>query len=107
MKLIIQLKWWFIKLLLGGLTAYFFFVTWEEVSRGKFVNAGFYQDGVSNLFLAIVLAGIPSVVIGVPLLMVLKSVLFTDDERIFEKVQELRRFDGPPQPAPPAPRRTD
>ena len=107
MKTRIALKWWFIKLLLGGLTAYFFFVTWEEVSRGKFVNAGFYQDGVSNLFLAIVLAGIPSVVIGVPLLMVLKSVLFTDDERIFEKVQELRRYDGPPQPAPPAPRRTD
>jgi hypothetical protein len=106
-KLIIQLKWWFIKLLLGGLTAYFFFVTWEEVSRGKFVNAGFYQDGVSNLFLAIVLAGIPSVVIGVPLLMVLKAVMFNDEERVFEKVQELRRFDGPPQPAPPAPRRTD
>ena len=107
MKTRIALKWWFIKLLLGGLTAYFFFVTWQEVSRGKFVNAGFYQDSVSNLFLAIVLAGIPSVVIGVPLLMVLKSVLFNDEERVFEKVQELRRYDSPPQPAPAPPGRTD
>lgn len=104
----IVLKWWFIKLLIGSLALGLFVVTWREGEAGKFTNPGYYQDAITNLFMAIVLAGIPGIVLCVPLFMFLKWRLFTDEERVFEKVMELRRFGATSEPVRPlAPRIPD
>lgn len=107
MKLIIRLKWLLIVLLVGGMAAYFFMVTWQEVAGKKFYDPRLHQDALGDLVMTIILAGIPAALFGVPLLMLLRHFLFTDDERIFEKVQELRRREGLPPAAVPPARKTD